>query len=268
MAAWRGTSLDTLKDSTSTIFRSSTRPITSIIPQNQLSRGNGKFHIGRHGQAPSKPLPPPAKLNAIMAFFHSSCTAHPFKDLEKSLPAASGVSGMQVKDILQSLVDESLIRVEKIGSGNWYWSFVGDERKRRVGLMKSLKEEKGGLEKQIDAIKEIAMQERERMQEEGGQEQEREAMIHEMVVLRKKKAELESEIASWKDNDPVELERRKAIIGQTKTAINMWTDNIYTLLSFVRTMTDGDKESIGAIWNEFLGGCGEGGGEGELEYAE
>lgn len=38
---------------------------------------------------------------------------------------------MQVKDYLQVLSDDNKIRVEKIGSGNWYWSFPSDEKKAK-----------------------------------------------------------------------------------------------------------------------------------------
>jgi hypothetical protein len=38
---------------------------------------------------------------------------------------------MHVKDYLQALADDNKIRVEKIGSGNWYWSFLSDEKKAK-----------------------------------------------------------------------------------------------------------------------------------------
>lgn len=39
---------------------------------------------------------------------------------------------MVVKDYLQALSGEGLIRVEKIGSGNWYWSFLSDAKQGKV----------------------------------------------------------------------------------------------------------------------------------------
>ena len=62
---------------------------------------------------------------------------------------------MLVKDALQVLVDDSLLRVEKIGSGNWYWAFVGDERKRLVGVMKGLGDEREGWERVVKGLKEL-----------------------------------------------------------------------------------------------------------------
>jgi hypothetical protein len=48
---------------------------------------------------------------------------------------------MQVKDYLQALSDDNKIRVEKIGSGNWYWSFPSDERKSREAALEKAQEE-------------------------------------------------------------------------------------------------------------------------------
>jgi hypothetical protein len=48
---------------------------------------------------------------------------------------------MHVKDYLQSLADDNKIRVEKIGSGNWYWSFLSDEKKTKEAALEKAQEE-------------------------------------------------------------------------------------------------------------------------------
>ena len=48
---------------------------------------------------------------------------------------------MQVKDYLQALQDDNKIRVEKIGSGNWYWSFPSDEKKAKEAALAQAQEE-------------------------------------------------------------------------------------------------------------------------------
>lgn len=73
----------------------------------------------------------PAKVATIQAWFHKTAVAHSIKDLEKTLPQVAAISNMQVKDYLQALQDDNKIRVEKIGSGNWYWSFPSDELKAK-----------------------------------------------------------------------------------------------------------------------------------------
>ena len=48
---------------------------------------------------------------------------------------------MQVKDYLQALSDDNKIRVEKIGSGNWYWSFPADEKKAKDAALEKAQDE-------------------------------------------------------------------------------------------------------------------------------
>jgi Fe2+ or Zn2+ uptake regulation protein len=44
------------------------------------------------------------------------------KDLEK-LGSKAGVVLQTVKDVVQSLTDDRMVEVDKIGSGNFYWAF-------------------------------------------------------------------------------------------------------------------------------------------------
>ena len=37
-----------------------------------------------------------------------------------------GVVFQAVKDVVQSLVDDSMVHVDKIGTSNWYWAFPGE----------------------------------------------------------------------------------------------------------------------------------------------
>lgn len=82
-----------------------------------------------------------AKQALILAWFHKTAVAHSIKDLEKAIPSVASINGMQVKDYLQSLSDDNKIRVEKIGSGNWYWSFPNDDKKTKEDALKKAQEE-------------------------------------------------------------------------------------------------------------------------------
>jgi hypothetical protein len=57
------------------------------------------------------------------------------------LPQVGAISGMHVKDYLQALADDNKIRVEKIGSGNWYWSFLSDEKKAKDAALEKAQNE-------------------------------------------------------------------------------------------------------------------------------
>ena len=78
----------------------------------------------------------------ILAFFRKSRTCHTLKDLEKDIPkACSGLNSMAVKDLVKELTDENKVRVEKIGSGNWYWCWAGEEAKERKNQIAMLEYE-------------------------------------------------------------------------------------------------------------------------------
>jgi hypothetical protein len=83
----------------------------------------------------------PHKAATILAWFHKTAQAHSIKDLEKTLPQVGAISNMHVKDYLQALADENKIRVEKIGSGNWYWSFPSDEKKAKDAALGKAQDE-------------------------------------------------------------------------------------------------------------------------------
>ncbi|KAH9221616.1 meiotic nuclear division protein 1, partial [Leptodontidium sp. 2 PMI_412] len=63
------------------------------------------------------------KQQKILDHFRESMNVFTLKELEKTLASVASIHAMQVKEYLQSMQDENLIRVEKIGSGNWYWCF-------------------------------------------------------------------------------------------------------------------------------------------------
>lgn len=103
--------------------------------------------------------PPAAKLSAVMSYLHNPPQAYTLKDLEKALPGASSVSSMQVKDFVNHLVQTDRVSTEKIGSGNWYWSFPADRGvKLRARLQKEKKDRRevenvvGRVEKEIEQI--------------------------------------------------------------------------------------------------------------------
>ena len=69
---------------------------------------------------------------------------------------------MQVKDYLTALSDDGKIRVEKIGSGNWYWCFRGDEKTQAQNELYKWKGEKKTWEAKLEEAKEAFEEEKER----------------------------------------------------------------------------------------------------------
>ena len=64
------------------------------------------------------------KRITVLAMLHESREPWLLKDVEKAA-SKRGVVIQAVKDVVQSLVDDDLVHVDKIGTMNWYWAFPG-----------------------------------------------------------------------------------------------------------------------------------------------
>ena len=64
------------------------------------------------------------KRITVLKLFHESAEPWLLKDMEKAA-AKKGVVFQAVKDVVQSLVDDSLVHMDKVGTSNWFWSFPG-----------------------------------------------------------------------------------------------------------------------------------------------
>ena len=67
------------------------------------------------------------KLENIAKFLRKEMALYTLKDLEKKLPNACGIPSAKVVEFAKRAADENLIRVEKCGSSNIYWSFKNDQ---------------------------------------------------------------------------------------------------------------------------------------------
>ena len=156
---------------------------------------------------------------------------------------------MQVKDYLQSLSDDNKIHVEKIGSGNWYWSFTGDEKRSNETQLDKLRIERDNLAASVTALQQ-KLDEATTAREDGNDdevndaESSRQSLLQRHERLEKEMGELKSELAMYCDNDPVELEKRKNLVQQCKEEAMQWTDQILGLESWLCKQTAGDKEQL------------------------
>ena len=62
------------------------------------------------------------KRMVILKLYHDHKEPFNLKEIE-NLGAKAGVVQQTIKDVNQSLVDDSLVQSDKIGSANFFWSF-------------------------------------------------------------------------------------------------------------------------------------------------
>ncbi|KAF2842907.1 meiotic nuclear division protein 1, partial [Patellaria atrata CBS 101060] len=212
-------------------------------------------------QAP-KSQPPVAKQALILTWFQKSGVAHSIKDLEKALPSIASINGMQVKDYLQALSDENRIRVEKIGSGNWYWSFPSEEKKVKEGVLEKAREERDKAATTVEELRakvEEAGAEREYEEMDGdmllgdGKGGDRKGLMRRYTELGKEVETLRKELAAYSDNDPVEVEKRRAQGRRLKGNAEKWTEHIQSMEDWIKGQVGGDKEQMVNIKRTYYG---------------
>ena len=155
---------------------------------------------------------------------------------------------MTVKEHLQTLINENMIRVEKIGSGNWYWVFGSEEKRRRVQEMDGLREE---LEKSQRACDSLESQVKAKREAHGdGDEAERMELADVKESLVREVAALEKELESYRENDPevVKAMQEETILARAKAV--RWTDNIDVVEGWLLEKMGGDREQMEGLQRE------------------
>ncbi len=157
---------------------------------------------------------------------------------------------MQVKDYLQALSDEGKIRVEKIGSGNWYWSFLSEEKKSRENTLGKLKEEWAKVE---GSLGELEGKVREASEKRGEDGEDRGMLVSARLELEGEVGALRKELEGYKDGDPGEVERRRREIKALQARAEMWSDNIGILEGYMLSLMGGDREKLDGMKRELYG---------------
>jgi hypothetical protein len=159
-------------------------------------------------------------------------------------------------DYLQALSDENKINVEKIGSGNWYWSFASQDKKTRQHALDEAETAHTKAAAIVSDLKaKVAEAEAQRADEEdmldsGGES--REDLMATRVELEAEVKGLAKELAAYSDSDPTELAKRKAEVKKFNLEVDQYSDDILSMESFVAGMV-GDQEQMLTMKQEWYG---------------
>jgi DNA repair exonuclease SbcCD ATPase subunit len=171
------------------------------------------------------------------------------------LPSVASINGMQVKEYIQELADEGKIRVEKIGSGNWYWCFGGEERKERERRLEQLQKEVDRARSNYEDVeKQLAVRKREKEEEGDLEEGEREELIRKNAELEEDCKRLRAQWLAVSDSSTGKgIQEMRDEVQEFQQQAQMWTDNIYVLEGYLRKLAGGDREVIAAVQRECYG---------------
>ncbi|VVT54335.1 uncharacterized protein SAPINGB_P004024 [Magnusiomyces paraingens] len=137
---------------------------------------------------------------------------------------------MQIKIVLKALTDNSLVRTEKIGSSNYYWSFPSDASvalKHRIDKLtlsaETLEHEVITLQNQMD------LEEKQRIPSEKREEQ--------LAILKQLETDLTEttkKLEIYSLTSPKAYKELVSKIEEKKAISNKMTDNINSMVSYLR----------------------------------
>lgn len=163
-----------------------------------------------------------------MDFFYEKRDFFNLKELEKMLPKEKGIVQQTVKDVVQSLVDDHLVTVEKIGTSNYFWSFPSTALITRRNQLDTLNAEIARLERQALELEE-AIREAGRGREDTPHRRE---LSEQVSLLEAQMADAKGKFEAIRHLDPALIAEKRRTLQQAQAGLERWTDNILTIQSF------------------------------------
>lgn len=133
-----------------------------------------------------------------------------------------------IKDVNQSLVDDSLILSDKIGAANFFWSFPSKTYLDQVTQKNNYEVSIGALKRNIETDTEsIENLKKVRCMAN------RNELLQELNNLKSEEKKIDEVIEQYKYNDPEEIQKIEKEIEYIREHANRWTDNVWSIKSFL-----------------------------------
>ncbi|OQR88548.1 meiotic nuclear division protein [Thraustotheca clavata] len=181
------------------------------------------------------------KRERILKIYHESLDVFNLKEIEK-LGSKAGVVLQTIKDVNQALVDDNLVDTDKIGSGNYFWSFPSKVAQQRKRKLEDIEERRTQLTAKLEQTN-AAIEKQRALQPES---QDRVDRLNKLAVLKREVDEAKKRIHLLKDNDPDLLNQLDTKAKIAKEGADRWTgfkttfilpdnylDNVFNLKSWV-----------------------------------
>jgi len=178
------------------------------------------------------------KRRTVLGLFHDSGEPWLLKDMEKAA-SKKGVVFQAVKDVVQALVDDSLVHVDKIGTSNWYWAFkgeVGQQLQHKLGATEQELARAEAESAELDARLGAAAAEH-------PVSEERQVAEVLLASAAQANAALRAEVQSFASGDSAMMDTMQEGVPLAKDGANRWTDNVFMLKSWVEKKLGGRDET-------------------------
>ncbi|EJD03047.1 meiotic nuclear division protein 1, partial [Fomitiporia mediterranea MF3/22] len=155
----------------------------------------------------------------LLEIFHETKDFFQLKELEKLGPKMKGIVQQSVKEVLQGLVDDSLVQSDKIGSSNFFWSFPSQRGALMNSRLNTAKETRANLQSQLQDLQDTI--ENEKIMR--ADNDERTSALTELASTKAQIVELEKELAQYGSCDPAKIEAKRRAAKLAHEATIRWT---------------------------------------------
>ena len=97
-------------------------------------------------------MPKADKRKRLQQIFFDSESPFTLKEMEK-IGGKQGIVSQSIKEVLQELVDDNLVHLEKIGIANYYWSFPSEATATKKKIVKQLDESLSNKKRRLEDTK-------------------------------------------------------------------------------------------------------------------
>ncbi|KTW27100.1 hypothetical protein T552_02592 [Pneumocystis carinii B80] len=159
------------------------------------------------------------KRARLEELFHESKEFFQLKEIEKKGYQEKKIVIQSIKDILQSLVDDGIVKMDKIGTSNYFWSFPSEARQSRQHRITT-------MEKQLETLQAETQTLQNKISEETSQRKDsqlRTSLLKNVSEKEKKHTEILAKLECYRDSDPSIIEAKEKAIQIAKEAANRWT---------------------------------------------
>ena len=166
-----------------------------------------------------------------MQIFYEKKSFFQLKELEKIAPKEKGITSMSVKEVLQSLVDDSMVDSERIGTSNYFWAYPSKGLNSRKRKFEELTKQEALIKNKIE--NNCLTLEKVKKGKENSKD--RCNMLTDLSKLEEENKKLNEELQQYEDCDPEVLDGVKKEGDLAVEAANRWTDNIFQVKGWCKT---------------------------------
>lgn len=157
---------------------------------------------------------------------------------------ATGISSMQIKDILKILVDDGLVRCEKCGIANLYWSF---SYAAQLQLDTQFNKHSKQLEEATKISGTMAIKIDKLLVTKGGIEWEKLCSMNDESQLII--TDLDTQLSNLKENSTENIQKLQLELIRLETGIDILIDNITLIVNYININNGVGKDELYKVFN-------------------